>query len=119
MIFAVICCRWGVLGAAMIWGLFAILCGGGLMIASQCKDPFGRLVAVGIVAVLLAQMTINTGMTIGLLPITGMTLPFVSYGGSSLVTCWVMIGLLLNIAMRRPRYLARHSFEFDAPRNDK
>ncbi len=113
MIFAVICTRWGVLGAVATWGLFGLLCGGGLLIASQCKDPFGRLLPVGIVSVLFAQMTINTGMTIGVIPITGMTLPFVSYGGSSLVSAWVMVGLLLNIAMRRSRYLAREAFEFD------
>jgi cell division protein FtsW (lipid II flippase) len=113
MVFAVISCRWGAAGALVIWGLFAFLCLGGMLTAGQCKDPFGRLVAVGIVAILFAQMTINTGMTLGLMPITGMTLPFVSYGGSSLVSGWIMVGLLLNIALRRPRYLARESFEFD------
>jgi len=113
MVFAVVACRWGLLGAIGTWGLFLMCCFGGLLTAAECKDPFGRLVAVGIVAVLFAQMTINTGMTIGLLPITGMTLPFVSYGGSSLVATWLMIGLLLNIGMRRPLYLARESFEFD------
>jgi rod shape determining protein RodA len=67
---------------------------------------------VGIAAAFFAQMTINTGMVIGVMPITGMTLPFVSYGGSSLVSAWIMIGLLLNIAMRRQRYLAREAFEY-------
>jgi rod shape determining protein RodA len=90
-----------------------------LLTAGQCKEPFGRLVAVGIVAILLAQMTINTGMTIGLLPITGLTLPFVSYGGSSLVATWLMVGLMLNIALRRPQYLARKSFEFDETPDDE
>jgi len=113
MIFAVITCRWGVLGAAAVWGVFLVLCGGGLLIAAQCKDPFGRLVCVGLVAVLFSQMAINTGMTIGIMPITGMTLPFVSAGGSSLVSAWIMVGLLLNIAMRRQRYLAREAFDFD------
>lgn len=113
MIFAVICTRWGVLGAVVTWGLFGLLCGSGLLIATQCKDPFGRLLPVGIVSMLFSQMTINTGMTIGVIPITGMTLPFVSYGGSSLVSAWVMVGLLLSIAMRRSRYLAREAFEFD------
>jgi cell division protein FtsW (lipid II flippase) len=113
MIFAVVTCRWGVLGAAAVWGVFLVLCGGGLLIAAQCKDPFGRLVSVGLVAVLFSQMAINTGMTIGIMPITGMTLPFVSAGGSSLVTAWIMVGLLLNIAMRRQRYLAREAFDFD------
>ena len=113
MVFAVIACRWGMLGGMVVLGTFAVMCAGGLMIAAQCKDPFGRLVPVGIVAILFAQMTINTGMTIGLLPITGMTLPFVSYGGSSMVATWIMVGLLLNIGMRRPLYLARESFEFE------
>lgn len=113
MVFAVVCCRWGLMGAMLTWGLFAMFCVGGLLTAGMCKDPFGRLVAVGIVAVTFAQMLINTGMTIGLLPITGMTLPFVSYGGSSLVATWLMVGLLYNIAMRRPQYMARKSFEFD------
>lgn len=112
MVFAVITCRWGLAGALATWGLFLTLCAGGLLVASQCKDPFARLVPVGITAIFFSQMTINTGMTIGLMPITGMTLPFVSYGGSSLVTAWLMVGLLLNIAMRRQRYLAKEAFEF-------
>ncbi len=113
MIFAVVTCRWGVLGAVAVWGVFLVLCGGGLLIAAQCKDPFGRLVSVGLVAVLFSQMAINTGMTIGIMPITGMTLPFVSAGGSSLVSAWIMVGLLVNIAMRRQRYLAKEAFDFD------
>jgi cell division protein FtsW (lipid II flippase) len=113
MVFAVIACRWGALGAVATWGLYGLFTLGGLVIAAGCKDPFGRLVAVGIVAIMFAQMTINTGMTLGLLPITGMTLPFVSYGGSSLVSAWIMVGLLLNIGLRRAPYLARESFEFE------
>jgi cell division protein FtsW (lipid II flippase) len=113
MVFAVITCRWGFIGGLLTWGLFAVFIAGGLITAALCKDPFGRLVAVGITAILFAQMTINTAMTIGLLPITGMTLPFVSYGGSSLVTTWLMVGLLLNVGLRRPHYLARDSFDFD------
>ena len=113
MVFAVICCRWGVLGALATWGLYLIFIVGGLLTSARCRDPFGRLVGVGLVTVLFTQMIVNTGMTIGLLPITGMTLPFVSYGGSSLVVAWMMVGLLLNIAMRRPGFTLRHSFEFD------
>ena len=64
-------------------------------------------------AVIFSQVVINTGMTMGVAPITGMTLPFVSYGGSSLVAAWAMVGLLLNIAMRRSRYLAPEAFDFD------
>ncbi len=119
MVFAVICCRWGLFGAIATWGLFGLFAIGGLLTAGLCKDPFGRLVAVGIVAALFAQMCINTGMTIGLLPITGLPLPFVSYGGSSMVATWLMVGLLFNIALRRSKHLARQSFEFDgAPSED-
>jgi rod shape determining protein RodA len=118
MVFAVICCRWGLLGGLVVWALFALFGLGGILTAANCKDPFGRLVAVGIIAAMFAQMTINTGMTIGLLPITGLPLPFVSYGGSSMVATWMMAGLLLNIAMRRSKYMARQSFEFDPQRED-
>jgi rod shape determining protein RodA len=113
MVFAVICCRWGLIGGVGLWGMFGLCALGGIATAAQCRDPFGRLVAVGIVAVLFAQMAINTGMTLGLLPITGMTLPFVSYGGSSLVSTWLMIGLLLNIGLRRPQFMMREAFEFE------
>lgn len=113
MIFAVVCCRWGFLGGAVLWGAYLLLTAGGLLVSAACKDPFGRLVAVGLTAIIFAQMVINTGMNIGVLPITGMTLPFVSYGGSSLVITWMMIGLILNIGLRRAHHLWRDSFEFD------
>lgn len=113
MIFAVICTRWGGLGGLFIWGLFMLILLGGLSTAAISCDPFGRLVAVGLSVGLLAQMVINTGMTIGLMPITGMTLPFVSYGGSSLVVAWIMIGIIFSVALRRPPLLWRQSFEFD------
>jgi cell division protein FtsW (lipid II flippase) len=101
MIFAVVCCRWGILGGLVVWTAFLAFAVGGLLTAAICRDPFGRLAAVGIVAISFAQMTINTGMTIGLLPITGITLPFVSYGGSSLVATWINLGILLSIGLRR------------------
>ena len=107
MIFAVITCRWGVYGAAAIWGLYLLFAAGGLAVAALSRDTFGRLLAVGVVVMLFLQMLINTGMTIGVLPITGMTLPFVSSGGSSLVMTWVMVGLILNVGLRRPRRMER------------
>ncbi|MCH2133749.1 MAG: FtsW/RodA/SpoVE family cell cycle protein [Phycisphaerales bacterium] len=119
MIFAVICTRWGVLGAVLTWALYGLVLLGGLATAAFCRDPFGRLIAVGLVVALLAQMVINTGMTIGLMPITGMTLPFVSYGGSSLIVAWIMIGLIFGVALRRPPLLWRHSFEFDRVSTDE
>ena len=102
MIFAVISCRFGLLGASAVilcHGLFAL---GAVLLAALTRDGFTRLVAVGIGALLFAQMTVNIGMTIGLLPITGVTLPFTSYGGSSLLSCWILAGVLLGIGIRPP-----------------
>jgi cell division protein FtsW (lipid II flippase) len=113
MIFAVIVTRWGMAGGAVVLGLYLLLMASALVAAGATRDPFARLVAVGIVAVVFTQMFVNIGMTIGLLPITGMTLPFVSYGGSSLLTNYAMVGLLLNVAARRPIIMAHPSFEFD------
>ena len=112
MIFAVICTRWGMVGGILTWLLYGMLLLGGLLTAAWCRDPFGRLLSVGISVGIMAQMIVNTGMTIGLMPITGMTLPFVSYGGSSLLAAWIMVGLLFGVALRRPPLLWRQSFEF-------
>ncbi|MBX3374756.1 MAG: FtsW/RodA/SpoVE family cell cycle protein [Phycisphaeraceae bacterium] len=113
MIFAVIACRWGLLGAAATLSLFLMATLGGLLTAGRCRDPSGRLIAVGMTTMLLVQMVVNTGMTVGVMFITGMTLPFVSYGGSSMVTAWLMVGLILNVGLRRPVYLLREPFEFE------
>ena len=107
MIFAVITCRWGMLGGLATWVLFGILAIGGYLTSASARDVFGRLLASGLVTMLLVQMVINTGMTVGLMPITGMTLPFVSAGGSSLVTAWMTVGLVLNVGLRRPRRMER------------
>jgi cell division protein FtsW (lipid II flippase) len=115
MIFAVFTARFGMIGVLGLLALYGAWVGGALWVAVSCKDPFGRLVCVGLATLVGTQMGINIGMTIGLLPITGMTLPFVSYGGSSLVMGFVMVGLIVNIAMRRPQYLWQRSFEFDEP----
>ena len=116
MIFAVICTRWGLIGGALVLSLYALFVFGGLLVAGLNKDPFARIVAVGIVAFVFVQAFVNVGMTVGILPITGMTLPFVSYGGSSLVANFLMVGLLLNVGVRRPIILANPSFEYDQPR---
>jgi cell division protein FtsW (lipid II flippase) len=113
MIFAVVACRWGLLGGAALLGLFILFSVGGISVAAGSRDAFGRLLVVGIISMIFFQMLVNTGMTIGLLPITGMTLPFVSYGGSSLVTTWIMVGIVLNVALRRPRPLQREAFVFE------
>lgn len=101
MVFAVVSNRFGIVGAVGLTALFVIYFAGALLIAAMCKDRFGRIVAVGIAAFIAAQVIVNIGMNIGLLPIIGITLPFISYGGASLITCWAMTGILFNIAMRR------------------
>lgn len=92
--------RYGLAGAATVLLLYVVLIWRGLQAAFRTQDPWGRLVAVGIVTMIGVQALINSGMTVGLMPITGMTLPFCSYGGSSLLSFSVAIGLLMNIAMR-------------------
>jgi cell division protein FtsW (lipid II flippase) len=118
MIFAVICLRWGFIGAVGTWFLYMMLGVGGLVASLGCKDPFPRLVAVGLTTMLLSQMIINTAMTIGLAPITGLTLPFISAGGSSLVVVWLMAGILFGIAMRRDPLMTREGFSFSKEGNN-
>ncbi|MBW3577585.1 MAG: rod shape-determining protein RodA [Actinobacteria bacterium] len=100
-IFTVVGEEFGFLGAAVVLGLFAIILWRGLRITALAKDTFGRLAAAGAVAVLSIQMFVNVGMTIGITPVTGIPLPFVSYGGTSLISSFLLVGLLLNVHMRR------------------
>lgn len=112
MIFAVIAARFGLLGGLGVLMAYAAWVAGAMFVAMACRDPFGRLIAVGLAAFVGAQAFVNIGMTIGLLPIIGVTAPFVSYGGSSMVTAWLMAGLVLNIGLHRPRPPFRDSFEY-------
>jgi len=112
MIFAVIVGRFGLLGALGVFAAYMAWALGAFITAAATREPFGRLVAVGLAAFIGAQAFVNIGMNVGMLPIIGITLPFVSYGGSSLVTVWIMTGLVFSVAMRRPRPPVRHSFEF-------
>lgn len=91
----------GFVGATLILSLFSFLLWRCLRIAMLSKDLFGTLLAVGIGMMFAFQVFVNIGMTIGIMPITGIPLPFVSYGGSSLITNYVAVGLLMNIHMRR------------------
>jgi len=110
-IFSVIGGQWGFAGCAALLLLYAIIFLFGIEIAAITYDPFGRLLAVGMLALLFSQICINVGMTMGLMPITGMTLPLVSYGGSSLVVNCAALGLLVNVGQRRPILLSRRPFE--------
>ncbi|MBI4616507.1 MAG: rod shape-determining protein RodA [Planctomycetes bacterium] len=100
-IFAVVCEEWGFLGASLLLSLYLGVFLLGLSAADQTRDPFGRLFAVGVVAVYATQVLVNAGMNLGLVPITGLTLPLMSYGGSSLVTTLAAFGLLMNVKVRR------------------
>ncbi|MEZ6064199.1 MAG: FtsW/RodA/SpoVE family cell cycle protein [Planctomycetaceae bacterium] len=104
--------RWGFAGVLTLLLLYLALLGSGLRIAARTREPYGRLVAVGIVTLLATQVIINTGMTLGLMPITGLTLPLLSYGGSSLVTTCFALGLLMNIGMRPGYEVAADPFSF-------
>jgi len=115
MVFAVIVNRWGLLGGAVTLGLYLVLVGSFLWVAGGTKDPFARLATVGFAGLLFSQAAINVGMTIGMLPVTGITLPFVSYGGSSLATTYAMVGLVINFASRGAVFVSRPAFEFDRP----
>lgn len=113
MIFAVIVNRWGLAGGLMVLGLYLLLVLSFMLVAMRAKDPFIRLATVGFAGMLFCQATINIAMTLGLMPITGITLPLISYGGTSLVTTFAIIGLVINFASQRQAIVARPSFEFD------
>jgi len=97
-IFAIIGEELGFIGAAILIGIFIIIAWRGFVIAIRTKDMFGKLLAGGITAFLIMQMIINLGAQTALLPLTGVPLPFISYGGSSLVVDLCSIGILLNIS---------------------
>lgn len=97
-IFAIIGEELGLLGVLLVLALYVVIAVVGLRIAILAPDSFGRLLAAGLVAGILLQAAINMGSVVGLLPVTGVTLPFVSFGGTSLVITMVSAGLLLSIA---------------------
>jgi rod shape determining protein RodA len=100
-IFTVVGEEFGFVGSAFVLILFAILLWRAIRISYLSKDPFGTFVAAGIASMLAIQMFVNVGMVLGIMPITGIPLPFVSYGGSAMLANFVAAGLLLNVHMRR------------------
>jgi rod shape determining protein RodA len=100
-VFTVVGEELGFAGAMLLLALLALLAWRGLRIAAVARDPFGTLIAAGVVSMLVFQAFVNIGMIIGIMPITGIPLPFVSYGGSSLVSSFLAVGLLENVHMRR------------------
>jgi rod shape determining protein RodA len=93
--------EWGFVGSVFMLGVYAFLLVWGLVIARNAKDPFGSLLAIGVVGTLFWPAVLNVGMVLGVAPVIGVPLPFISYGGSALVVTMLSIGLLLNVSLRR------------------
>ncbi len=100
-IFSVLAEEWGFLGAAVVISLYVLVVEWGFTIAVRSKEPFGTILAVGLTSMIFWQAFINLAMALALLPVVGVTLPLISYGGSSMLVTMGAIGILLNISMRR------------------
>jgi rod shape determining protein RodA len=100
-IFSVISEEWGFVGSLLVLILFLFIILWGIETAHKSKDRFGALIAVGVVAMLTFHVIINTGMTLGIMPVVGVPLPLISYGGTSALTTLIALGLLMNVNMRR------------------
>jgi cell division protein FtsW len=98
MIFAIIGEELGLIGATLVIAAYAAFAWAGLRIALRCSDPFGKALAVGITTLVCGQAALNLAAVVGMAPLTGIPLPFVSYGGTSLVVMLAAVGILLNIA---------------------
>ncbi len=104
-IFAVISEEMGFVVSSLVVILFVLLIVRGFSIAKDADDIYGKLIAVGVTSMYLAHFLENVGMNIGLMPITGIPLPFISYGGSSMVTNFIGLGLLLNVSSKKSKKL--------------
>jgi len=104
-IFAIISEQFGFIGGSIVVSLFFLLIYRMIHISLESNDPFGSYLCTGVIGMITFQVFQNIGMTIGLLPITGLPLPFVSYGGSSLATYMVAIGIVLNVRSRTRKYM--------------
>jgi rod shape determining protein RodA len=102
--FAVWAEEWGFLGCTVVLVLYAFLILWILKIASEARDRFGATVCVGVAAMLFWHVAINVGMVAGILPVVGVTLPLISYGGSSVLTTLVALGIVMNVSVRRFAY---------------
>ncbi len=100
-VFSVFAEEWGFVGSAVLLALYAAMILRGLVIAGKAKDNLGALLAAGLTATVFWQVAINIAMTSGALPVVGITLPFLSYGGSSMLALLISVGLVMNVSMRR------------------
>jgi cell division protein FtsW (lipid II flippase) len=113
MIFALIAEQYGLFGSLVVIGAYAMIFVVAIEIGGSTREPFGRLVAVGVVAMLAGQAFVNLMVVTKLMPVTGVTLPFVSSGGSSLIASFMSVGLLLNVGQKRPIVMGKRVFEFE------
>ncbi|MEW6052258.1 MAG: rod shape-determining protein RodA [Nitrospirota bacterium] len=100
-IFAVFAEEWGFFGSVLLFFFYLVLILRGLDTARKAKDDFGRLLAIGITSMFLIYFSVNVGMTLGLMPVVGVPLPFMSYGGTALLSNMLAAGILINIRTRR------------------
>ena len=100
-IFSVLGEEWGLIGSLIVASLYLALILWGLRIAVQSKDRFGAILSFGVVAMLFWHVFINIGMVLGMMPVVGIPLPLLSYGGSFIISTCIRVGLLLNVSMRR------------------
>jgi rod shape determining protein RodA len=110
-IFPVMIHAFGLFGATLLFMTYLLFIGLILRTALKVREPSGRLLAVGVASLFACQTVINLCMTLGLLPIVGMPLPFVSYGGSSLLTSFAALGLVLNVGSDHPVEFGRGDFD--------
>lgn len=111
-IFCIIGERFGLPGMALTLALFGWIVWRGLAIAAETREPFGRLTAVGVAALFAVETIVHTGVTVGLLPTTGLSLPLVSHGGSGLVVHALALGLLMNVGLRPGYEMTNEPFRF-------
>jgi rod shape determining protein RodA len=100
-IFAALAEEWGFLGVSAVLGLYGLILARGFAIARDARDRGGAMLTLILAVNITVEALVNVAMNVGVLPTTGITLPFVSYGGSSLIACWGMAGLCLSVAYRR------------------
>lgn len=113
-IFCVLGERLGLVGLLMIMGLFAWLVWQGADVAASTREPFGRLLAAGVAALIGSEVLVNTAMNLGLAPVTGVSLPLVSYGGSGLLAHGIALGLLCNVGLRPGYEMTAEPFRWRA-----
>jgi rod shape determining protein RodA len=103
-VFSVIGEEAGFIGSVFVILLFLFIILRGIYVASVVRNRYASLMVIGAVTVLGFHIVVNIGMTVGMMPVTGIPLPFLSYGGSFLISCMILIGLIINASIRRFKY---------------